>query len=233
MLFALCARAWSFELPPGQTVYFGDVTPLDAREGSPIYVYERRVGEDGGAQIAAHITRDLQGNVIHAESAITDDHYGLSRCDLLVDQLGRSGSLAVEGDALLMTLRDARGERSRTEHAAGPVAAGPSLVGFVVEHLEALEGGEAIALRFASIERLHTYAFRLRLAESDSGERLVEMKARSPLVRAAVGPVRMWFDDQGLITHLQGRVPPKIRSGRRLAPLDARVVYRFEATRYR
>lgn len=208
----------------GETVYFGDVFPVGADEGAPLYVYERCV--DGGT--AAHLTRDATGAIVHAEAAEHDDDYGLVRAHLLRDQLGREATLSVAGDRWSFEVRSSDGgARVRTERARGPLLVGPTLIGWVLTHDLAVH--EPVQVRFAALDRGRTYGFALERTDAHT----VRMRARSPVVGLAIHPITLTFDDQGRVATLDGRVPPRVRAGDRWRPLVAHVVYRPIADTYR
>ena len=216
-----------------ETVYFGSVYPLHAAAQEPAFVYERTVARRGGALVSTHVTRDPSGATAIHESATHSADYALASYALHADQRGRSGTVRVEGDLVSFELRDGARRRARVERRAGPIAVGPTLVGHLVRHLEALRKGEVLRVRLAVLERLATLEFELQAVEAEPGRTRVRMKPSSLLLRLAVRPILFTFETAtSKLVRLEGRVPPKIRAGRRWRDLDARVEYRYVAGAY-
>ena len=66
------------------------------------------------------------------------------------------------------------------------------------------------------------------------GQVRVQMKPESFFVSLAMEPIFFTFDRQsGDLVRIEGRVPPKVRSGDGWAAFDARVEYHFVAPHYR
>jgi hypothetical protein len=218
----------------GETVYFGTVFPLRAGAAEPSFVYERRVAERDGAVVSTHVTRDPSGVIALAESATHSPDYALAEYTVHANQLGQSGTVRVDGDTITFRLVDASGTRTSVERRTGAVVTGPTLVGYVVRHLDALREDKTVSVRMAVLDRLETLGFDLRAVPSNPGETRVRMKASSFLVAAVVDPVYFTFETAtGKLLRLEGRVPPKVRAGDRWADFDARVEYRFVAASYR
>jgi len=218
----------------GESIYFGSVYPLRGDATEPTYVYERRVEERGGALISTHLTRDPSGATVVAEAASHTADYALRDYTLLQDQRGQSGTIRVDGDQVRFEHFDGTKHRSSVERWQGTVVTGPTLVGYVVRHLEELRAGKALRVRFAVLERLETIGFELRAAPAQPGQTRVVMTPSSFLVGLLVDPVSFTFETAtAKLVRLEGRVPPKVRSGDRWRDLDARVEYRFVAAAYK
>jgi hypothetical protein len=218
----------------GETIYFGRVFPLGAAGDEPGYVYERRVDQTSGGNVSTHITRDLSGSVVLADVATHADDYTLIDYTLLGNQLSQRGTIRVEGDQLRFEL-DAGGEhRSAVEPSDANVVVGPTLVGYIVRHLEALRAGSVIPVRFALIDRLETLTFDLEASTARSDETRIEMRPSNLLLSALIDPIVFTFDARSAkLVRLEGRVPPKRKEGEWLKDLDARVEYSFVAAEYR
>lgn len=220
----------------GEAIYFGSVYPLADDTQPRTYVYERRVAEHGDSVVSTHITRDPAGRIVLAESATHAPDYTLTEYTLHGNQLGQSGSIRVEGDAVVFHRIDGARERRKVERGAhgGAIVVGPTLVGFITRHLSALRAGERIPVRLAILERLETLGFELRGERTASGETRVRMKPTNVLIAMMVDPIDTTFDAESeKLVRLRGRVPPKVRDGKRLRDFDARVEYEYVAAEYR
>lgn len=218
----------------GQTIYYGQVFPLEKATAAPVFVYERRVSTRGGLPMAAHITRDGAGAVVYADSATHTPDYRLAEYTLHGNQLGQSGSVRVEGDQVSFRLVGPEGERSKSERQSNPVVVGPTLVGYIFRNLDGLSAGRKLPVRFAVLDRLETIGFDLESVEAPAGQTRVRMKASNFFIARLITPTYFTFDTSSRkLLRIEGRVPPKLPDGGRLRDLDARVEYRFIAAAYR
>lgn len=213
-------------LQGGSTIYFGSSFPLKGEAAAPSFIYERRVG----AQNSTHLTRDPTGAIAIAESATHTADYELGEYTLHTNQQGQRGSIGVEGDEVTFQLEG----RSVKERQSAPVVVGPTLVGFIFRHLSALRTGERFSVRFAVLERMETIGFELKAVEAEPGLTRVRMTASGFFVSLAVAPSFFTFETaSGKLVRIEGRIPPKVRSGKGWADFDARVEYRYVAETYR
>ena len=110
---------------------------------------------------------------------------------------------------------------------------GPTLVGYIVRHLEALRSGQELPVRMAVLDRLETIGFRLRAVPGEVGQTRVRMTASSFLYGLFIDPIDFDFEaSSGKLVRLEGRVPPKVWADDRWQDFDARVEYRFVAGAY-
>lgn len=217
----------------GDTIYFGTVFPLHGAGTPPTYVYERRVEAVGGGLRSSHITRDPQGSIALAESATHDLDYRLSSYLLHANQLGQSGSVEVVGEEVRFRLEGGGQVEQASETQQDPVVVGPTLVGYIVRHLEALRSGQELPVRMAVLDRLETIGFRLSAIPGEAGQTRIRMTASSFLYGLFIDPIDFDFEaSSGKLVRLEGRVPPKVWADNRWRDFDARVEYRFVAGSY-
>ncbi|MDP1919510.1 MAG: hypothetical protein Q8L14_24880 [Myxococcales bacterium] len=218
----------------GETVYFGSSFPLKTTSEQPTFIYERRVDAQAAAVVSTHITREPSGAIAIVESATHSADYALADYTLFANQLGQTGSIHVTPEQVTFTLGTEQGSKTQTEQNTGPVVVGPTLVGFVVRRLDALQAGKALDVRFAVLDRLETIGFTLKAIDAPEGQARVKMSASNFIFALAIDPIIFTFDRAtGKLVRLEGRVPPKVRSGNTWADFDARVEYRFVADAYR
>lgn len=218
----------------GETVYFGSTFPLKNAGAEPLFVYERRVEQQGEVMVSTHVTREPSGAVAIAEEATHSAEYALQRYTLHANQLGQRGTIVVDNGAVTFKVVDESGERSKVEQQQLPVVIGPTLVGFTVKHLPALHAKQTVAVRFAVLDRLETIGFELTEVEAATGQTRIKMAASNFLYAMVIDPIFFTFETAtGKLVRLEGRVPPKLRKGDGWADLDARVEYRFVAEAYR
>lgn len=217
----------------GDTIYFGTVFPLGSSGTAPTYVYERRVEAIPGALRSSHITRSPEGSIALAESATHDLDYRLSAYRLHANQLGQSGSVEVTGHQVHFRLERGSQVELADEVQADPVVVGPTLVGYIVRHLEALRSGQALPVRMAVLDRLETIGFELTVVPGQADQTRVRMTASSFLYRLFINPIDFDFEaSSGKLVRLEGRVPPKVWADNAWKDFDARVEYRFVAGSY-
>lgn len=217
----------------GDTVYFGSSFALKGASSEPTFIYERRVE---GTDYSTHITREPTGDIAVIEGAAHSAAYALSEYTLYVNQLGQTGSVSVSEDRATFTLIDAEGEKhTRVEKLEAPIVVGPTLVGFLFTHLDALRAKQTIPVRFAVLDRLETIGFELSAVDSaEATQTRIEMRPTGFLYRIAVAPLFFTFETStGKLIRMEGRIPPKTKQEGRWADFDARVEYRFVADAYR
>jgi hypothetical protein len=220
-------------LSGGDSIYFGTVFPLAGDASEPTYVYERRVAQDGGAFLSTHITRTPTGHIELAETATHAADYTLRSYVLHGNQLGVHGRVEVGDGQVRFHRVDASGAQDEVEEQDGVVVVGPTLVGYIAEHLDELRGGEVLPVRLALLDRLETLGFDLAIAPAAEGETKVRMTPSSFFIRLAVDPIDYTFGGDGKLVRLEGRVPPKRLVDGRYRDFDARVEYAFVSQRYR
>src|SRR6185295_19158186 len=110
-----------------------------------------------------------------AETATHTRDYGLRSYTLLGNQMGQHGTIEVEGNDVHLHLVDSHGAHDVTERHRDPVVVGPTLVGFVFQHLDALQAGEVLRVRLAVIDRLETVGFTLQRMPPQDGHTRIRM----------------------------------------------------------
>jgi hypothetical protein len=218
----------------GEHIYRGRVYAIDGHPAQPTYVYERHVDTQGAALVSTHVTRDGRGVIQLAEAAEHAADYSLASYTLYANQLGQTGSIHVDGDQVAFRVREGDRERTATEQVDAPVLVGPTLVGYIVDHLDELARGETFSVRMAILDRLETIGFDLEAVDAPAGRTRVKMSPSSFLIGLAVAPIYFTYDTQSRsLVRLEGRVPTKVRAGEHWADFDARVEYEMVAARYR
>ncbi len=217
----------------GDSIYFGTVFPLRGDSAEPTYVYERKVAQAGDAWLSTHITRTPGGRVELAETATHSDDYALRSYVLYGNQLGVHGTIEVANGEVRFHRVTPLEVRDEVEKQNGVVVVGPTLVGYIAEHLHELRAGEVLPVRLALLDRLETLGFDLAIAKASDGETKVRMTASSFFVRLVVDPIDYTFGKDEKLVRLEGRVPPKRLVGGSYRDFDARVEYAFVAPRYR
>lgn len=215
----------------GELIYRGEVVP-QGRE-TVDFVYERWVAHDDADWTSAHLTRAAGSEELLVEQqALHSSSYALLRFREVHRQTGTVSSVLVHDDGRVDYETTRRGRvKRRTEAPGAPVVVGPTLFGFVRQHWEALDRGEAVPLRFAAADRARSYGFTLRRSEVSPTTTTIEMIADQALVRWGLGPMFMVFDtQQRTIVRYVGRVPPRLDDRR---ATGARVDYEQVATAYR
>ena len=217
----------------GERIYRGRVYALEGEPAQPTYVYERRVDATGERRVSTHITRDAAGVIQLAEAAEHAPDYTLASYTLYANQLGQTGTIRVSGDEVVFRVHENGAERTATERVDAPVVAGPTLVGYIFEHLEPLARGETVEVRMAVLDRLETIGFELEAVDAPAGQTRIRMSPSSFLIGLAVAPIDFTYDAQtGSLLRLRGRVPTKVREGDHWADFDARVDYEMLAAKY-
>ncbi len=187
-----------------------------------------------GGRVSTSFSRDGAGALAMIESAEQDEDFRLRKYTLYQKQLGRAGSIAVDGDTVRFLLITGDEESRDEETVSDPVVSGPTLFGHIYRNWDALMGGAEPTVRFAVLERLETIGFTLRKDASAPGQVSIRMAAASPIIALGVDPIFITFDaTTKRLVRLRGRVPPKVEVNGELEAFDARVEYRVSVPVYR
>jgi hypothetical protein len=220
----------------GAAIYQGAVFSQTAGTGKPLFNYERRAGTHVGGLSASHITRDPSGTVIIAEEARFTTAYALQRFDASNLQAGFTGSVEVSKDGTHLEYSlSQNGKLSKAaEDVSDPVVTGPTLHGFVLQHWDALAGGQPIAVRMIVLAEKTSYGFVVRKHAAADGVTAFSITPASALVRMFIAPMKVSFDTASrALLRYEGRVPPMQAEGGKLKSLDARVEYTMQVPVYR
>jgi hypothetical protein len=128
----------------------------------------------------------------------------------------------IRSGAALMIDRHAGGRgRSDELPVTEDVAAGPMMVLAAQRDLPQLEAGQRLQLSYVVPEKPAIYDFSMvRVAASTGALREVEVTPTSWLVRRFVHPLDLYFDHDGLLTRLHGRILPVMGTAAREEPLE-------------
>jgi hypothetical protein len=238
--FSLSAPAAAFEPqepvtgPREELIYIGSTYPLEGKSESPLFTYERRVSGKGDRLVASHVTRYPSGEVAISESAVHTADYALLDYTLERDQAGQSGGVHVENGLITFRFGREGKEKVKSEKLSGPVAVGPTLVGFIYRNLETLRAGGEVKVRLAVLDRLETIGFKFEAVKSAPGQTRIRMSASNILIAMAMDPVHFTFANRtGKLVRIEGHVPPKLKDGDGWKYFDARVEYEFLADAYK
>lgn len=218
----------------GETVYFAEIFPRGTLARTPVFVDERLVEERAGMLVSTQITRDRSGATVIRESATHSGDYSLIEYTLYANQFGQAGTIRVQGDQVTYERLEGTDRETRAERVDGPVVVGPTLVGYIVRHLDLLQADQEIEIRLAVLDRLETYGFKLKAVEARTGETRIRMKPSSFLIAMAVEPLYFTFETATRKPiRLEGRVSPEVRDEDGWHAVDARVEYRLTSDAYR
>jgi hypothetical protein len=220
----------------GTLIYRGETFSQDTTSTMPLYRYERRVLSSSYGLTATHMTSDLAGRVIIAESAVVSPGYALERLEVLNQQSGFAGSVRVSKDGHRLDYElDLNGAVSTaSEVVSDPVVSGPSMFGFILKNWDALKAGTIIPVRMIVLKEKTTYGFDIKFAKQINARASFTITPSNFLIRMAVAPLRLVFDanTKSPIQYI-GRVPPMESLAGKLKDLDARVEYSLVAPAYR
>ncbi len=220
----------------GTAIYRGMVYAQQPADGKALFNYDRRVATTPSGLSGSHITRDPTGAVIIAEEARFSPAYALQRLDVANQQQGFSGSVVVSNDGKHLEYRLSQNGKVTTasEDLTEPAVAGPSLYGFVLQHWDALAGGQAVPLRMIVLAEKTSYGFVIRRLPGAEATTSFSITPSSVFVRLAIAPLKLTFDTKSrALVSYEGRVPPMQTDGSKLKTLDARIDYTMLAPAHR
>ena len=220
----------------GAMIYRGSVSALNRPTIEKLYSYERRLEKNAQGSLAAHLTSDLQGDVIIVEASQSSPNYDLQRFDAINKQLGYSGSVVVSanGRRLDYHLNDNGKISTATEEIGDPAVSGPQMFGFILNNLGLLKAGKTLPVRMIVLKDKTTYGFDIRLEKEVNRQATFTVIPSNFLIRMAIAPMRVVYDvPSSTIVRYEGRVPPMEVVSGKLKDLDARVDYTSIAPTYR
>jgi hypothetical protein len=220
----------------GALIYRGTVSALNRSTPETLYTYERRAEKNAQGSLAAHLTSDLQGDVLIVEAAQSSPSYELQRFDAINKQLGYSGSVVVSanGHRLDYHLNDNGKVSTASEEISDPPVSGPQMFGLILNNWPLLKAGKTLPVRMIVLKAKTTYGFDIRLEKEVDGQATFTVIPSSFLIRMAIAPMRVVFDvPSSTVVRYEGRVPPMESVAGKFKDLDARVDYRSIETTYR
>lgn len=233
---ATLARLQQHPESAGERVYRGDVHPLGKPGSVSLFTYERRVlATADGSVTATHLTRDTHGKLVVVEMARCTEGYVLQHFEAAYGDAGHSGSATLVGrHSVHYTLHRGGRSFSATEKVDHPLVAGPSLHGYILAQWDALACGLVLAVRMPVLARQRSYGFTLQRVHAIAGRSAFQATPCSLLVRLALAPLRVEFDNatRNVVVY-QGRVPPMQLVNGRYQVLDADVAYSQHMAAYR
>ncbi len=119
--------------------------------------------------------------------------------------------------------------RERREVFDERMTVGPTVIPWVQRHWEMLGAGRELTVRYAVLDQLRSFEFRLTLVEehpaAGPGAAVVKMTPSSALLRLFVTPVYLLFSqDSGVFRGMIGRLLPVGVDGGRAHPIDGELV---------
>jgi hypothetical protein len=221
----------------GTRIYHGEVFAQTPGDPQALFHYERRVVTSADGLTAPHITYDTREGLLIVQAAAVSPAYTLQRLDIANRQTGNSGSAIVSADGHYVdyTLRQGDAVQTDCEAISDPLVSGPSLHGFVLRHWDLQASGASVPVRMVVLDALRSSGFDIRqTGYADNGQTTFSITPSSWLVRLAIAPLRVTFDNTTRqVLSYEGRVPPRLEADGKLRTLDARVLCRDHAPRYR
>jgi len=218
----------------GNRVYRADVFPRSAPDSVPLFVYARHVKTIGPDLVASHLTYLPSGELIIEERVTSSASYGFQRFDVANRQTGLAGSVVLDVGQNQLRFKRTSSEQQQRERVSAPVVAGPNLHGHILHHWDALEKAERLPVRMVVLARMETLGFDIHKVESKENVTAFQITPSHFLMRLAVSPLRVVFDNTTRrVLHYEGRVPPMRAMGHKLVDLDAAVHYHWATDRYR
>lgn len=213
----------------GHQVHKAEVYPLGQTGAPLLFTYARHVQSIGADLVASHLTYLPTGELIIEERVTTSSRHGFQRFDVANRQTGLSGSVVLHPEHRQLRFeRTGTTPRYGTEVATDPVVAGPNLHGHILQHWDTLVAGTPQRVRLVVLARMETLGFTVRLSEAGSDFSAFTVTPSHLLIRLAVSPLRVVFDNATRrVLRYEGRVPPMRAVGKRLVDLDARVDYHW------
>jgi hypothetical protein len=152
---------------------------------------------------------------------------GFTRYSLSRKNLGQSITVIRTGNALRFVGADGGTGRTVLADAGSPLLAGPMLVTYIAERLDALRAGRELRVGYVIADR--GMVLRLRIAANGPGADgglEVHADAASALLRPFVPTTSLSFDSAGTLVAMSGLILPQDGAAGSPIPIEARVVLR-------
>ena len=146
----------------------------------------------------------------------------LARYRLWRPNIGQWTDMKREGTVLSIDRHDAGAVHSVRLTVGDNIAAGPMLVLDAVQERAQIEAGSPRQVSYAVPEQLAAYDLNLSRMNSPAGNPDgIVVTASSWMIRPFMHPVEFYFDAQGEITRMRGRVLPVMGTAARPEPMEA------------
>jgi len=219
------------EETPG-LIYNGYVYSLKESSSEPNYRYQRTVLGKGYKDIFSHITYSLDGEVVLAQIAETDQDYKLRHFKSIDRLSGINATMRyIHDNKLEFAVHKGELTKITHENPSLPLVAGPTLFGFILKNWDDLKSGLTIPFAFVLIERGETMRFEAKYGESNNEFDTIIIQTKNPFIRLLVAPMKIVFakDTRQPIRYI-GRVPVMLQKNDSLTAFDARVEYHYPSS---
>lgn len=148
-------------------------------------------------------------------------------------QVGTEGLIEVkDGKVIFKFTKDGK-EKISEEDLKDNFVVGPTLIDYMISHLETLKKGETVDIRLGVIDRRETIGFSLKKdseATVDGNKGIViRMKPSSFIIAALVKPLYFTLAEDGSRNlELRGRLPVKLKEGEKFKDYDGRMLYKYQ-----
>lgn len=211
--------------------YTGQVFEQGSGKAKKLYTFEAKVTSADGGETVFAAFKDLEGNVVF-EDRSTLKGTDLVKAEITQHQTKQSAVVEVK-DGKIHFSKTVDGKTKTSEEKLGKtfVMSG-NFQKFVQKNWSDLAAGKTVDFRYGVWDRQETVGFGLtKTGEEEIGGQKVfvlRMKPSSFIIAALVKPVIFKFAADGSrLIELNGRVPPKTKSGDTYKDLDAEVTYSY------
>jgi hypothetical protein len=220
-----------FSLPVHAEEYGSEIFEPGSSYSKKLFSYRIKTTDEGALTRVSTRFLDTEANVVVEEKGVLKGS-NLVTYEIDDRQTGRKGSVEVkDGTVTFAYLKD--GKESRDSEKLGETLVAPvNFARFIKDNWEKLSAGKDVDIRYAVWDRKETVGFSLRKMgeEEIKGKKLVKirMKPSSFVIAALVQPIYVFLPADGSrLMALNGRVTPKLKSGKNWKDLDAEVLYSY------
>lgn len=210
----------------------GKLYKIGSQRQELLYLFQNKISNKGGVRTAnsEYATPDKK-TVITEYSLIKNGKPQLY--EINHQQLGKKGRIEISDTTVYFTRTDGDKVKTDAEKLTGNFVFPHSLVIYVQSKWADLQAGKDVNIRMAVWDRLETVGMSLqKISEIEiNGNKAIKikMKPTSFIIAALVEPLIFHFAvDTHDLLEMQGRVPPRFKSGDTWKDLDADVVYTQE-----
>lgn len=213
--------------------YTGVVYEQGSGKQKVLYNFSAKHSEKDGKENVVGTFTSPDGQEVVRDEAILDGS-NVVRDEIHQNQIGQSGLIEVKDGRIYFT-KTTDGKTSTSDEKLGDTfVVSANFQKFIKDHWEQIAAGKTVSFRYGVWDRKETVGFEIfKNGEEKLGDKdvlVLKMKPSSFVIAALVKPLFFKYPVDGShLLEMNGRVPPKSKSGDSWKDLDAEVVYSYDA----
>jgi hypothetical protein len=228
VLITLTMAGMAFAATPD---YTGIVYAQGSGQKEILYHFSAKHSDKNGKEDVLATFSSPDGQEAVRDEAVLDGS-NVIRDEIHQDQTGQSGLIEVKNGRVYFS-KTVDGKTSTSDEKLGDTfVISANFQRFIKDHWKQISEGKTVSFRYGVWDRKETVGFEIfKNGEEKQGDQkilVLKMKPSSFLIAALVKPLYFRYPEDGAhLLEMNGRVPPKTKSGSSWKDLDAEVVYSY------